>query len=140
MNQYITFFAAHWELTLIFVVALVAIIFLEVYQRASGTPLLDPQRAVTLINRENATIVDTRDQNAFHDGHILNAIHAPLAHIGQADKLKGLQDKPILLVDANGQNSGKAAATLRKNGYNNLSILKQGMTAWTQANLPVEKK
>ena len=48
------------------------------------------------------------------------------------------QTAPIAVTCANGRNSALAAATLRELGYTNISVLDGGLTAWRQANLPIE--
>jgi rhodanese-related sulfurtransferase len=55
----------------------------------------------------------------------------------ESEKLKKLGSKPILTVCDAGMTSSRAANTLRKAGFESVYGLKGGLTAWTQANLPL---
>jgi rhodanese-related sulfurtransferase len=84
-------------------------------------------------------ILDLRADSAFRGmaivekrngyGRIKNAVNIPLLDLQQ--KLSSLpRDKKILLVDENGNDSPVAAQTLTKNGFNNVSVLFNGMEAY----------
>lgn len=99
-----------------------------------------PAQAVTVINRENAVVIDTRDASEFNTGHIVNALNIP--HAKLVDPLTDLskyKNRPIIVVCRNGQISPKAAVALRKRGSEDVRVLSGGIKAWTKAQLPVEK-
>lgn len=108
--------------------------------RISGVKQVGPQEAVALINRQDALILDVREQSEFADGHIAKAKHIPVGalakRLGELDKHKG---KAIVAVCRSGQRSGMACGTLRKAGFENVHNLAGGMMAWDQAGLPKEK-
>ncbi|HSH96863.1 MAG TPA: rhodanese-like domain-containing protein, partial [Methyloradius sp.] len=63
-----------------------------------GSSNLNPVDAVLLINRQNALVLDVRDDAEFAAGHIPDAKHIPLAQL--PDRLKELakyKSKPILV-------------------------------------------
>ncbi len=94
-----------------------------------------------LINREQAVVLDIREENDYLKGHIVNSIHIPVKflanRIGELDKYKG---KPIIVSCRSGQQSGQACAMLKKQGFENVYSLSGGMMAWQNDNLPLTKK
>jgi rhodanese-related sulfurtransferase len=67
-------------------------------------PALSPQQAINLVNSEGGVFVDLRDAAAFKQGHIVDAMHIPMAKLaersGELDRLSrqaggaGLQHGP----------------------------------------------
>ena len=47
---------------------------------------------------------------------------------------------PLVLMCASGARSKRAAATLKKLGYEKVVAVSGGNAAWREANLPIEKK
>jgi rhodanese-related sulfurtransferase len=109
--------------------------------RVSGARELTPTEAVLLINRENALVLDVRDEAEFAGGHIADARNIPLSQlagrIGELDKYK---QKPLLVNCLGGVRSGNACGVLKKAGFTSLYNLKGGIGAWNQANLPLVKE
>jgi rhodanese-related sulfurtransferase len=117
----------------------------------SGAMLLKPMlgqgagsvtaaEAVRLFNREKGVLVDVREPAEFTGGHAVGAKNIPLA--GLEEQSKGLPSNkalPVVLVCATGARSQKAAAQLRKSGFEKAVSLAGGMRAWQEANLPIEK-
>lgn len=107
--------------------------------KLSGVKQIGPQEAVMLYN-DDALMLDVREDSEFADGHIPKAKHIPLGKLGnrmsELDKYKG---KAIVAVCRSGNRSGHACGVLRKAGFENVSNLAGGMTAWERAGLPKEK-
>lgn len=101
---------------------------------------LSPVEATLLINRENAVIVDVREQAEYAQGHIPNARHLPLKELdqrqGELDKLRG---QPLILCCASGARSNSAAAQLRKAGFERIYNLRGGLFEWEKAGQPVSR-
>ena len=96
--------------------------------------------AVQLMNRKDAVVLDVREQAEFSNGHISGAKHFPVASLEQrSGELKKFLKKPIVVVCASGARSRTACGTLKKLGFENVTLLAGGIGAWQQANLPVEK-
>ncbi len=101
---------------------------------------LNPVDAVLLINRQNALVLDVRDDAEFAAGHIPDAKHIPLAQL--PDRLKELakyKSKPILVHCQGGVRSAKACDVLSKAAFAQVHNLKGGLNAWLQAKLPIVK-
>jgi rhodanese-related sulfurtransferase len=109
-------------------------------RRGAGGPSVNTLEATQLINREDALVVDVREQAEYAQSHILNARLLPLsqieAKIGDIEKFK---DKPLILYCATGNRSSTAASVLRKGGFSKVFNLSGGFSAWQQAGLPVQK-
>jgi rhodanese-related sulfurtransferase len=92
---------------------------------------------VQLINAD-AVVIDVRNSEAFARGHIVNAKNIPLDELdANAEKIQKFGQKPILTVCDAGMSSNRAVASLKKLGLESVYGLKGGITAWTQANLPL---
>ncbi|MEB6611439.1 rhodanese-like domain-containing protein [Staphylococcus pasteuri] len=77
-----------------------------------------------------AQVVDVREKVDYDYGHINGARNIPITMFKQ--RFQGLRkDQPIYLCDANGIASYRAAHMLRKNGYNDIYMLKGGYKKWT---------
>lgn len=131
---------------LLFAVAFVsgAMLLWPLLRRTAGGPWVTPAQATHLINREDALVVDVRDPGEYGAGHILGAKNVPLARIdeGRSEPIRELakrKEKPMIVYDDGGERSGKAAAALKKQGFNRVVNLSGGLRAWQQAGLPVEK-
>lgn len=108
--------------------------------RGGGAGALTAERAVQLINREKAVVVDICEASEFAAGHVVGAKNIPLSQL--EGKLAGaVKNKalPLILVCHSGGRSSRAVQIAKKLGYENAQSLSGGMGAWRSANLPVEK-
>ncbi|MDO8251525.1 MAG: rhodanese-like domain-containing protein [Rhodoferax sp.] len=114
-------------------------LFWPVLKGATGGSLT-AEAAVQLINREKAVVIDVCEANEFAAGHVGGAKNIPLSQLEQklpsVVKNKAL---PVILVCKSGARSGRAVSIAKKLGYEQAQSLGGGMSAWTKANLPVEK-
>ena len=138
MQNLLIFTIHHWLAVAIFVILLIALLWIETQGKVGGCKRLNPQQAVDMINREAAVIFDLRDKNAFSQGHIAGALHFPASML-ENKNLSKYKDKPIILVSAAGTHSPKLSTQLKAQGLNNLYFLHGGINAWTAANLPTIK-
>ena len=108
---------------------------LPAIQRRGAGAGLDTLAATRLINDSHPVIVDVRTPAEFAAGHLPNARNIPLAELGQraAELPKG---KPVLVCCATGARSGRAAASLGKDGREVFNLA-GGLQAWREAGLPV---
>jgi rhodanese-related sulfurtransferase len=109
-------------------------------RRTAGGPWVNTTRAIELINRADALLLDVRDAGEFGAGHILGAKHLPIARIDEgAGELARKKDRPLIVYCDGGERSTKAAAALKRLGFTQVANLSGGLDAWRQAGLPVEK-
>ncbi len=105
-----------------------------------GGKQVDAAEAVTKINREDAIVIDVREDAEVARGRIPNAKHIPLGQLAnRVSELQKYKDRPIIVACRSGHRSAGACGILAKNGFENVYNLSGGMIAWEQANLPVEK-
>jgi rhodanese-related sulfurtransferase len=105
-----------------------------------GAKSVSPSEAVLLINRNQAIVLDVRDDAEFAAGHLQDARHIPLAKLDERlAELQKFREKPVIVHCQSGVRSSKAAATLRKHEFTQVYELDGGVNAWTQAKLPLVK-
>ena len=105
-----------------------------------GTNEVSVADAVKMINRKDALLIDVREPDEYASGHIPQARNLPAGQI--KDRLKEIEKfkaKPVIVLCRNGQRSGTVATTLRTAGFAEAFKLRDGLTAWEQANLPLQK-
>lgn len=106
-----------------------------------GRGRVSVNEATQLINRDDAQVIDLRDAADFAGGHLVGAHNIPAAKLGEsAAELEKLKGKPLIVCCATGARSGKAAATLRKQGFGPVHDLEGGIDAWRTAGLPLTRK
>lgn len=109
-------------------------------RRGAGGPSVNTLEATQMINRQDALVLDVREQAEFAASHILNARALPLSQIeARFGDIEKFRDKPVIVYCASGNRSNAAAAALRKHGFSNVFNLSGGFLAWQQAGLPVQK-
>lgn len=99
---------------------------------------ISPLDATLKINRDEAVVIDVREQAEYANGHIPNARHIPLGELDRRlPELEKLKDAPLILCCASGARSRTATAKLRKAGFDNVFNLKGGLTEWEKAGNPL---
>lgn len=136
MDQYIEFVVNHWWLVGIWAAFLVALLWDN--NRRNGQTVSTAE-ATTMINRQNALVLDIRDKADFKAGHLVNAVNIPYASLAQRmNELDKERERPIVLVCKTGQTISMAGKMLREKGFNAVRM-KGGMMEWNSQNLPVVK-
>lgn len=140
MEQLFEFTGNHPVLISAFLIVLTALAW-NLISDPGGKNAVDPMGATSLINHEDALVLDVRSIAEFKDGHIVNAVNIPLNGLsGNLKQLEKHRGRPIVAVCRSGSRSGAACKLLRKQGFENVKNLRGGMMAWESANLPVRRK
>lgn len=141
MDELLTFASNHQLLSMIWVALVIMIIVLSIRIKLSPIKQLSPQELTFMVNKEDAVVVDVRDEKDFKASHIIDAVSLASEKLKQKDfsSLEKYKDKPIIVVCATGLVANKTAHDLHKLGFK-ASLLKGGMTTWVNASLPVSKK
>ncbi|MFT5879175.1 MAG: rhodanese-related sulfurtransferase [Moritella sp.] len=98
-------------------------------------------QATTLMNKENAVVVDVRSAEDYRKSHILDAVNVTVADI-EANKLSLIEkykNTPIIVMCDTGMSSGRAAKGLVKQDFTTVYNLAGGIASWKEANLPTVK-
>jgi rhodanese-related sulfurtransferase len=139
VNQLVEFAGNHPLLVAGLIVTWAAVMAYELRLRSRGLTHISPTDAVRLINK-GAIVIDVRNPEEFQSGHIVNARNLALDKIAsETDPLAKQKNKVLVTVCANGASAGKAAALLRKAGYQAVFSLKGGLSGWRAENLPLVK-
>ncbi|MEO7558058.1 MAG: rhodanese-like domain-containing protein [Gammaproteobacteria bacterium] len=141
MQQITTFILNHWELFLALVVILALLASTGLSHNLLGFKELQPPELTQMVNHQNAVVLDVREDKEFGEGHIVNAVHVPLStlevRLKTLEKFKG---RPIITTCQTGDRSARAAALLRKHGFEPVYKLAGGLMAWRGAKLPLSTK
>ncbi len=105
----------------------------------AGGGAVTTAEAVRLINREKAVLLDVCEPGEFAAGHAAGARNVPLGSLQGAKELPSNKALPVVLLCASGARAGRAAAQLRKAGYERAVSVAGGNAAWRDANLPMAK-
>ena len=141
MAQFLEFVGNHNSLFLALMVVSVLLAWSFLQAGLQKFTQIIPLEAVNLINRENALVLDVRENNEYSGGHIINSKHIPLGSLGQHLKTLGKdKQRPIVVACRSGSRSASACNTLQKNGFEKLYNMKGGIIAWQNAELPTTKK
>ncbi len=139
MDRLFEFVVNHYILVSLFVAFLLAIIVLE--SRRGGGAKISAQGAVTLINKDEAVVLDIRDRKDFNEGRITGSVNIPLNSLkSRVNELNKHKDKQIIVVDKMGQHAAMAVKQLNAEGFSNVVRLNGGITDWKASNLPLVKK
>ncbi len=95
----------------------------------------------TEVGREKLRVIDVREPSEFTGefGHIPGAELVPLGTLREAAKAWD-RNASLLLVCRTGGRSSRAAQALANLGFGKLKNLRGGMTAYSAAGLPAEKR
>jgi rhodanese-related sulfurtransferase len=133
----VNFFLENW---ILFVLAATSGgLLLPMLHGLGGDGRVGTAEAVRLINREKGVLVDVAEADEYAAGHAAGARHIPLGQLEGHKALPTNKTLPILLLCPTGARAGRAAAQLRKAGYEKAAAVIGGTAAWREASLPVEK-
>lgn len=120
-----------WIINIVVLLIILAIIFWEVYLR-----VIVKKYATTLTEEEfrsgmrRAQIIDVREKDVFDASHILGARNIPYTVLD--DFLESIRkDQPVYIYDQKKNLSIRTANKLRKAGYRDIYILKDGYDSWS---------
>ena len=92
---------------------------------------------VSLMNADQAVLVDVRANADYQAGHVHGAINIPHTKIAtRISEIEKHREKIIVLADQMGQHAGGAGKEMTKQGYT-VRRLSGGMSEWQQQNMPV---
>lgn len=134
------FAGQHPVLSLAFVGLTIAIVANEMTHLLSGIQQVGPAELATLVNRDNALVIDLRNPAEFAKGHIAGSRNVQMSQFDPENKaLAPAKALPVVLVCHVGQTASMAAQRLRKAGFTRVAVLAGGIRAWQAADLPLVK-
>ena len=136
--NFLNFLLDHWYLVLA-ALASGALLLWPQLSRGTQGGKVNATEAVRLINREKAVLIDVSEPAEFAAVHAAGARSVPLGALANAGNLPKNKALPLVIVCPTGARATRAAATLKKLGFDNARALAGGTAAWREANLPLEK-
>ena len=101
--------------------------YFQIMGRRSATILSEDEFKAGM---KKAQVIDVREKNEFDSGHILGARNIPFTVLTNSFSAFR-KDQPIYLYDTRKSLSIRAANKLRKEGFTNVYILKEGYEGWS---------
>jgi rhodanese-related sulfurtransferase len=97
---------------------------------------IEPEQLNAALN--NYLIVDIRETSIYKLGYIPNSRAMPFSYLSMLSP-ELPKDSRIVVVDHTGKQCKMAAQWLISNGFEDVSILKDGLTAYAKAGFELEK-
>ena len=124
-------------------IALLAIVsFLpSLISKLRAKPMASIEELKRLVDSdEDFLLLDVRPLNDFvgEQGHIEQAKPLPLEEVkNKLSEIESYKEKRVMIVCRTDRRSAKAAQLLIKNGFTDVQVVKQGMTAWNEKAYPI---
>ena len=134
-----SFIAENWILILVAFASGAMLVWPMVNKAAGGPAAVGTSEAVRLINREKGVLIDVGEPNEYAQGHATGARNVPFGQLEGSKELPTNKALPVILLCPSGARAGRAAALLRKAGYEKAVSVAGGSAAWREAQLPMEK-
>lgn len=141
IQEIMQFVSRNMLLSLVWIALLVAVVVMTFKGLFSKSKVIARSQAITLINKEEAVVVDLRTREDFRKGHIIDSINLTPSEIkdNNLGELEKHKQKPVIVVSASGMESGKPAEQLTQYGFEKVFVLKEGIAGWAGENLPLAR-
>lgn len=142
MQDVVFFFSEHLILSAFWFFFLISSLFLIIKSISLKDKFIGNIQAIKLINQKNAVVIDTRSEEIFKRGYIVNSIHFPLKNIllGNLKEIEAYKAFPIILILSDMNECTNCMKEFLKYGFNNVYFLNNGIYCWTLDNLPLITK
>ena len=132
--EIINFLIEHYYLS----IPLLTILVLLILSNAKkGGKKISCQTLISMSNQNRALIIDIRDSESFNAGHITASKNIPQNELTRRINEITNIDKSIILVCDMGNISPNAGEALKKEGFEDIYLLKGGINQWRIDNLPL---
>jgi len=97
------------------------------------------EEANEAVSKQNGVqFIDVRTVSEYDSGHAPKAVNMPLETL-ENEFARLDKDQPVYIICQTGRRSQMAAETLQKAGFRDIYNITGGTSAWSSANLPLEK-
>tara|TARA_X000000950_G_C13580475_1_gene523273 strand:- start:76 stop:513 length:438 start_codon:yes stop_codon:yes gene_type:complete len=119
-----------------------------IVSKGIGAKILSPTQTSSLMNRENAVLIDIREKENLDLGSIPQALSVPesslIKELGNEKFIKKLQDgknkkKPVIIITSRRSSSASAEKVFLQNGFKEVFRFDGGVEAWIEAGLVIKK-
>lgn len=133
-----SFILENWPLILLALVS-GGMLLWPALAKGGGGAAVSTSEAVRLINREKGVLIDVSEPKEYAAAHATGARNIPFGQVEGSKDLPSNKTLPLVLLCPTGARAGRAAALLRKAGYEKAVAVSGGTGAWREAQLPVDK-
>ncbi len=133
-----SFIVENWVLILVAFISGGMLVWPMVRGGAGGVSV-PTSEAVRLINREKGVLIDVCEPGEYASGHASGARNVPFGQLESSKELPSNKALPVVILCVSGARASRAAALLRKAGYEKAVAVAGGTAAWREAQLPIEK-
>jgi len=97
---------------------------------------ISPEALAPLLEKDEAVLIDVRNQTEWEEGHIEGARHLMLGHL--EDRLDEVgKERLIVMQCQSGARSAIAMSVMQRAGFDNVKNLTGGFSGWQKKQLPV---
>ena len=96
------------------------------------------EQASAATANNNVQFVDVRTVEEYQGGHAPRAVNLPLDAL-ESELARLDRNQPVYMICQSGRRSQKGAELLLQKGFKEIYNVEGGTSAWTAANLPLEK-
>ena len=132
--EIINFLIEHYYLSIPLLTVLVLLILSNAKK---GGKKISCQTLISMTNQNRALIIDIRDSESFNAGHITASKNIPQNELTRRINEITNIDKSVILVCDMGNISPNAGEALKKEGFEDIYLLKGGINQWRIDNLPL---
>jgi rhodanese-related sulfurtransferase len=101
--------------------------------------VISPNEAATMRVKNQAVIVDVRENDDWNEHNIHGAIHIPLSQLNdRLAELEPYRNRPIITQCAAGMRSAQAQLRLKAAGFSKVYLMNGGIKAWHEQGLVTE--
>lgn len=140
-NFLVNLFETNLSISAALLVLIIIYIIFEVWSVVFGYVdkfKVDCNQLVLLINRNNAQIIDIREEDLFAKKHIINSINIPESRFDDLSFLAKIKvSRNLVIVDSDGRKAKSYANKLRAAGYDLVQYLEGGLLEWANNLLPL---
>lgn len=116
-------------------------LLVDLVRNRNGGDQLSAVEATLLINREDAIVIDVREQGEYAQGHVPNARNIPAGELPRrSTELEKWKSRPLILCCSTGARSASTLAQLKKAGFEKVFNLRGGLMEWEKAGQPLSRK
>jgi rhodanese-related sulfurtransferase len=101
--------------------------------------VISPNEAATMRVKNQAVIVDVRENDDWNEHNIHGAIHIPLSQLNdRLAELEPYRNRPLITQCVAGMRSAQAQLILKAAGFSKVYLMNGGIKAWHEQGLVTE--
>ncbi|WP_158367863.1 rhodanese-like domain-containing protein [Candidatus Williamhamiltonella defendens] len=141
LQELVPFIDRHPILSVTWVTLLVGVTLTFIKNYFSKVKEIIPTEAILMMNKQQALVVDIRAKEEYRKSHIIGSINVEKNNFknNKSYELEKHKARPIIIVCAHGVSSLTFAKQLYKMDFQKIYSLKEGISGWNKANLPLAK-